>query len=279
MIEGAWLALRAAGLVVTLLAAGSCLFGIVFGRQLGDRAGRIRASGARTACMALALLVLQLLAEPVHMALEWAGIADPSVLRLVIDSPLGASFATRGAGLVCVAAGARRPGLQLAGVAATLVSFILSGHTVSHPHRPVLAAVLAVHIVIVTFWFGALAPLRRIVARETPAYALGILQTFSHVAVWLVPLIALAGALLATLLLPDLRAVLAPYGLLLAAKTVLFAILMGLATLNRQRLLPALSRGERHAALWLQRSIALEWLLISAVLAVTAVMSAEFSPD
>jgi len=62
-----------------------------------------------------------------------------------------------------------------------------------------------------------------------------------------VPLIALAGAGIAAVLLPDFAALLAPYGLLLSAKLMLFAALMALAALNKLRLAPALGRGEPGA--------------------------------
>jgi copper resistance protein D len=90
--------------------------------------------------------------------------------------------------------------------------------------------------------------------------------------------IAVAGAALAALLLPDVGALLRPYGRLLLAKVALFVLLMGLAALNRLRLAPALAAGARTAPASLRRSIALEYALICVVLAVTAVMSGSFSP-
>jgi putative copper resistance protein D len=281
MIEGAWLVLRAAGLVLTFQATGTALFSIAFARQLTASAPAIYQLGRRAALAALLILALQLLLEPAHMAGEWSGAADPAVLRMLRESPGAAALAVRGVGLAYVAMGAGRgaPLLLLPAVCAVLGSFTLSGHTLSHDHRAVLAALLLVHLAIVTFWFGALLPLRQILSRASCADAARVLAAFSAVALWLVPLIALAGATLAALLLPDLAALGRPYGRLLLAKLTLFAALMGLAALNRLRLTPGLAAGQVPAAVWLRRSIALEYLLICAALAISAVLTGSFSPD
>jgi len=98
------------------------------------------------------------------------------------------------------------------------------------------------------------------------------------VAVRLVPLLASAGALIAALLLPDVAALRRPWGLLLLGKVLLFTSLMALAALNRLRLTPALAGGEARAATRLSRTIAVEYGLICITLAVTAVMTGDFSP-
>ena len=74
-----------------------------------------------------------------------------------------------------------------------------------------------------------------------------VARAFSSVALWLVPLIPVLGAAMAFVLLPDAAALLQPYGLLLLVKLALFAALMGFATYNKVRMLPALARGEPAA--------------------------------
>jgi putative copper export protein len=276
MIDGIWLVLRAAALVLTLQCAGTALFGLLFA-SAGP--SRLVHSACRSAAgVALLLVVLQLLMEPAHLALAWSAVADPAMLRLAALSPGAATLALRALGLACIGVRAGAA-LRLAGFALILTSFALSGHSVSHGHHALLAAVLIVHVAIVSFWFGALVPLRLAVRREVRTVAAQLLGEFSHLAVWLVPVIALAGLTLALLLLPDTAALLQPYGLLLLAKVGLFAVLMGLAGLNRLRLVPALARGEPRSAVSLARSIGVEWLLLCLTLVVTAVMTGRFSPD
>jgi putative copper export protein len=107
-----------------------------------------------------------------------------------------------------------------------------------------------------------------------------MLRAFSAIALWLVPMIALAGVALAMLLLPDPSALWRePYGRLLCVKMTLFALLMVLAALNRQRFAPAIGRGEAAAVVHFRRSVAGEYFLICIVLTVTAAMTGFFSPE
>jgi putative copper export protein len=283
MIEGSWLVLRAAGLVFSLQAAGAALFAALFGGRLSRSAPAVARVGVRAALAALAVLAAQALLEPVHLAGEVAGLGDVGLLRVFLASSVATALGVRIAGLVCVAIGLRRRAagaqvLALAGSVATVGSFLLTGHTAVHSPRALLAALLFVHLMIVTFWFGSLWPLRQLTALEAPAQAARALTAFSAVALWLVPLLALAGAGLAALLLPDLAALAQPYGLLLLGKVALFALLMALAALNRLRFAPALAHAAARARTPLRRSIALEYALICAALALTAVMTGSFSP-
>jgi putative copper resistance protein D len=70
-----------------------------------------------------------------------------------------------------------------------------------------------------------------------------------------------------------------PYGESLLAKIAGFMVLMGLAAANKWRLGPALTRGAVQSGLRFRRSLVAEYVLIVAVLAVTAVMTSWFSPE
>jgi putative copper export protein len=284
MTELAWVALRAASLVLLLQAAGAALFTAAFAHRLAHCAPAIRRTGVRAAAGALGVLAVQYLLEPVHLAGEWAGIADASLHRLVLSSSTGAALAVRAAALAGVALGLRHEGLAarstaVAGSLAALSSFALTGHTALDEHRLLLAPLLLVHLILAAFWFGSLWPLRQVCALEPREQAARVLEAFSSGALWLVPLIPLAGLGMAAVLLPDFAALLAPYGLLLGAKLMLFAALMGLAALNKLRLTPALARGEPAALPRLRRSLAAEYVLVCAVLSVTAVLTGFFSPS
>jgi putative copper export protein len=281
MIDGAWLVLRAAGLVLALQAAGSALFSAVFGPHLSSARAAVATAGARCARAALAVLFAQLLFEPVYLAGDWSALADAAALRLVLISPAGAALLTRLGGTLCIAlalpaAGAARRRLALIGAAAIVASFALTGHTAVNAWRALLAPLLLTHIAIVTFWFGSLGPLRQVLRLEPAAQAAAAVARFSAFAVWLVPLIAVAGIGMALLLLPDAAALRRPYGLMLLTKAALFALLMGLAAVNRLRLAPALARSQAREPL--RRTLALEFVLICVVLAVTALLTGRYSP-
>jgi len=143
--------------------------------------------------------------------------------------------------------GAKTTGV--AGCLAAVGSFALTGHTALDAHRLLLAPLLLVHLILVAFWFGSLWPLRQLCALEPREQAARVIEAFSSGALGLVPLIALAGAGIAAVLLPDFAALLAPYGLLLSAKLMLFAALMALAAAQQAAAGPrAGARGARRTA-------------------------------
>jgi putative copper resistance protein D len=156
---------------------------------------------------------------------------------------------------------------------------MLTGHTSTHAYRWLLAPLLLIHLLIVAFWLGALWPLYLVSLRESRERAGRVIDAFSATAIWLVPLILLAGIAMAAILLPDLAALTHPYGELVVTKVVLFAALMGFAALNKWRFGPAIAAGEPRASTGFRRSVLAEYILACGVLAVTAVMTSLFSPE
>ena len=61
--------------------------------------------------------------------------------------------------------------------------------------------------------------------------------------------------------------------------TALSFVLLGLAALNKWRFGPAIERGDTRAARGFRRCVVSEYVLIAAVLSVTAVMTTFFSPE
>jgi putative copper resistance protein D len=104
-------------------------------------------------------------------------------------------------------------------------------------------------------------------------------QQFSAHAIWLVPALLLAGIVLAVVLLPSVAALRQPYGELLIAKVLGFCALMPLAALNRWRFGPALQRGDLAAGRRFRRLVVAEFILLAAILCVTAVMTTFYSPE
>ena len=282
MTDGTWLALRVAGLVLLFQAAGAVLYFVSCGQALAQLPA-VRRRTERAALLALALVAAQLLVEPAHLAGEWSGLADSALWQLTFQRA-APPLAVRGAGLALLALALRVTGrrclwVALAGSLVALASLLPGGHAALNARAPLLLALLALHVLIGSFWFGSLAPLRagaRFLAARELALVLG---AFSRYAGYLVPLTAVSGIVMACLLLPGWGALLAPYGLLLCGKAVLFAVLLALAALNRWRFTPALARGADGTRRSLSRSLAWEFALIIAVLALTGLLTGYFSPS
>jgi copper resistance protein D len=276
--------LRALSFVLLLQAAGVAIFVAIFGRRLASSRAEVHRLGQAAAIAAIVLVAAHYAMEAARMAGEMSGMWDPALQGMEWNSPARAALICRLLGLLLIAVGLRNAGVRgtiLAAGGAVLATgaFTLTGHTSVNAHRAALAALLMLHLVVVAFWFGALWPLYTASLRETPAQASDLIERFTAVATWLVPVILLAGIVMAVLLLPNVSALNEPYGRLLIAKVVGFAVLMGFAAANKWRLGPALAHGPVQSGLWFRRSAAAEYVLIAAVLAITAVMTSFFSPE
>ncbi len=271
--------LRAISFVLLFQAAGAAVFRAGFGARLEVSGRGIRRLGAVAAIAAIVFTAAYYLLEAARMSGDLTGLFDTSLQGLVMLSSSGAAFLCRLVGLAMIVVAPARTYVPLFGVGLTVVSFALTGHTADHSQRVVLAAMLLTHIAVGVFWFGSLLPLCFVAQREPPERAGQVIESFSRTAMWLVPLIAIVGLVMAAILIPGWATLTEPYGQLLIVKSVLFAVLMGLAAANRLRFGPALTAGRQGGARRFRRVVIAEFVLICLVLAVTACLTEFFSPD
>ncbi len=272
---------RALAFIALFQAVGAVFFLAGFAPRLSISRAAIRQLALSAASCGVILLFIHLVLDAARMAGDYSGLWDRDLQQLAWGSGSGWAQLTQAAGLLLVLAALRCSALWSASLGGTLAlaGFLLTGHTTAHASRAVLAPLLGVHLLIVAFWFGALAPLLIVIRREAMPIAAQIVARYSVIAGFLVPLIALAGLNLAWLLSGNLTVLQRPYGQLLMIKLILFSLLMVLAAWNKWRLTPALAMGEARAALALQRSLVAEIILIAVVLSVTAALTAFYSPD
>jgi copper resistance protein D len=284
LVDGLSAALRALSFVALFQATGAAIYLACFGELLLATRRAIQRLALVSALIAIVLLVLHYLLEAARMGGELASVMDRELQTLALHSPAALALAVRVIGLGVLAFALRmknKPTIALV-VAATsvvLLGFTMMGHTASHSPRWLLVVLLLAHLLVVAFWFGALVPLRLAVAYEAPRTAGAAVEAFSSAATWIVPALLVAGVALAAVLLGDFAGLRTAYGQLLIVKFVGFALLMGLAALNKWRLGPAVASGDPIGIRSLRRSLQAEYVLIAAVLTVTAVMTTFFSPD
>jgi copper resistance protein D len=277
-------AFRGAGFVALLQTVGAALFLALFGRYL-TRSRPLLERVVRWFALATALLLIpQYLLEAARMADDLSAVLDPDLQSLAVHSALSAVLAMRLVGCAVLVASlgrgtATRSFFVFLGMMAVAASFALTGHTVGNHWQFLLAPLLSIHVAIVAFWFGALIPLYVACGRETPHDAAALTQAFSRVAAWLVPVILLAGAAMAVVLVRHLSVLTTPYGYALLGKLLGFTALMGVAALNKWRLGPALAAGKRRGVASFRYSLAAEYALLSAVLCLTATMTLLYSPE
>lgn len=278
--------LRALMFVVLFQAAGTAIFRLVFGdlTPTEEIAERIRRLARVSALLGLVLTLLYAAMSPARLAGSLDGVLDVSLVQLWLGSSAGTANIVRAVGLLLLVIGSGT-GVRVSriagsiGVALALVSFLLMGHTSIQAERWLLAPLLLFHVTIIAAWFGALWPLY-LVARDAPAAVAGTLvTTFSAVAIWVVPLIFVVGAIMAAVLIGSVAGLFTVYGMMVLAKTFGFALVMVLAALNKWRFGPSIVAGLDGAARALRRTVAAEAVLLVAILMTTAVMTSLFAPE
>jgi putative copper export protein len=274
---------RGLSFVALFQAAGVAIFIALFGRRLAVTTQRVRSLGFLSALAALVLVTAHYALEAARMAGSLSGVFDLSLQQIVFESSMSTAWIWRTIGLVLIAGTIRRRDkasmiVSLIGAGAVIVGFLYVGHSAIHPDRAWLWPLLALHLAVVAFWFGSLLPLYAVSQTERATIAAEVVDGFSRIAIWIVPAIFLAGFVMAILLIDRWAAFREGYGLLLLAKIGGFAALMLLAALNKWRYGPALAAANGATAAF-QRTVAVEYVLICAVLMATAVMTTLFSPE
>jgi len=281
-IDVAVAVLRGVLFAAALQAAGAA----VFRSAAGPLPAQIEASVRRLVSVASMLLIAAALSrgvlEPARMAGSLTGIGDTFLWSLFWQSDVATAQALRilGAAVLLVAtlrASRRAPVGTWLGAGLVVASFVLMGHTRTHAGSWWLGALLALHIATAAFWFGGLLPLVWVLQRGTAAETRRVLDRFSSLAVRAVPVLFVAGGILATALIGSVARLATPYGRIVVLKLALFLALLCFAAANRYRWVPRLAddRGREP----LRRSIVAEIVLLLGVVGATATMTTLYSPD
>ncbi|WP_404413516.1 CopD family protein [Vreelandella aquamarina] len=288
----AWSAMMigvAAGVYLSaLIAMGAVLFRLAFPALPDDERRRVARMGIITAWIGIALVILQWPLQAGYLGgANITAATDPMLLGMVFDSAQGRRLILLVIGLVLIQAlQFNKPtlskltiSLSMAGILLVLLAFTQVGHSVNSP-RLLLAGLLMVHVLTAAFWVASLWPLYCLAgSRHDPANTARILTRFGQIAMLVVGLLVIAGITLAAWLTGGPLALLTTdYGQLLAGKVMIVALLLLLAAANKWRWVPAFERGEVNASRQLQRSIALEILLVMFILVITATLTTTTSP-
>jgi putative copper resistance protein D len=139
----------------------------------------------------------------------------------------------------------------------------------------------AAHTLGVAVWVGGLIPLAMVLStmqsacdNDAAAFVHRLGVRFGNIALLSVALIVLTGIANTALVVQDASdPESGTYAKLLAAKLLLFLIMLVLATANRQWLVPRLTDGKpSHAAMWLRRSVLAEAALAAVVLLIVGAL-------
>ena len=239
----------------------------------------------RTRGLAMTFAVLGIVAAILAFSLRGAnltgdvsGLTDPEMLKLLWTTPVGTALLLRLVGLGLLIAGLLmgRVGtwVSVLGGVIAIWSFDQVGH-VSGLETTLLDLALMLHLLAVALWIGVLTPLKRLASSSsTYASAADVGHRFGVVASATVPVLIIVGGYMGYQLVGSFTALAGTsYGQAMIIKVLLVGLLLGLAAANKLRFIPALRTGDPAAANHLSKSISIEWIVILAVLGMTAVLT------
>lgn len=298
MIEPVVVGLRLLQYLGAMLLMGASLFFVYSGSPATDRESRLTAPRRLLLIVAAAVLAVASLAAIVAQSSLFAGSLtggiDTNALRAVgfgmklgLAALVRAGAATVALGLLLILPSGRVTWMATAALGSVAtVSLAWLGHAAA-AEGPLGAVHLAsdvLHVTAAAVWIGALFGLLQLLLASPQGIGdrqevHAALHRFSGIGSLVVAILLLTGLVNSWMLVgPDHLAGLwtTRYGQFLIVKIVLFGAMIGLATVNRLRLTPALGDAmsaatpSRHASSALRRSIALETILGVAVLFLVA---------
>ena len=282
--------LVAAGVYLSaLVATGAVLFRLAFPQLPDHDRRRVVRMGVFAAWSGVTLVLFQWPLQAGYLGGgNVAAATNPMLLGIVFEGAPGTRLILAVTGLLLVQAiqlnnlllSKTANSLSLVGVLLVMLAFVQVGHTVPPP-RLVLSGLLIFHLMAAAFWVASLWPLFHLVGRRhNQGNSARILTRFGQIAMDGVGLLVLAGVTLATLLTGGLTPLLTTaYGQFLIGKVLIVAVLLLFAAANKCRLVPAFESGDATAPRRLQRSIALEMVLVAVILLITAVLTRVTSPN
>ena len=255
--------------------------GTVF-TSLAFRLDAYRGHSTSLAILGLCAALFSFLLLSANLTGDVSGFLDRELLLLLWSTPAGTTLAYQitGMGLLVCGLFLGQPGRWISAFGGLIAiwSFSSIGHIVGQD-RLLLKITLATHLTAIAFWLGVLKPLTKLSSTaQTWPTAANLGHRFGLVAIILVPLLLAAGVYMSFILVGSLNALVnTSYGQTLILKSTLVSLLLALAAANKFKFIPALRQGNPQAAEKLIRSINAEWVIIFAILGVTAILTSSLT--
>ena len=213
-----------------------------------------------------------------EVAGDFGNFLDPTIHTFLWSTSFGKTFLIQSIGFLLIFAGFSQrsfsKGVMSIGCFIVLASFTQFGHiSVLNPFP--FQILLFVHLVCISTWVGILPPLLKLSSDLGDYEMLGIIaHRFGRVAVFFVPVLLIAGVILAYRLVGSLDNLLnTNYGQILLTKVLFTSGLLLLAALNKLRFTPLIRKGNPSTTRQLNYSVLGEIGVICIILMTTAVLT------
>lgn len=272
-------------------AGGAFFFALFSGRLSAQENTSIKNFISIAGIVGILLSLFRICIMSATMTGDIAGLLDGSMIQMVVESTEGPATGLHVVGLLSIVVLMRRSSMKqwahivaCIGAVIAVASFALVGHAgevVITPQIKWLPQFLvALHLVTVAFWLGALWPLHRLTYGDSLPHIATTSHRFGQCAAVAVGILLLCGVWLLWIILGTPTALWSSeYGTLFVIKMFWVALLLALAALNKTRLTPQLLAGNWSAIRPLRFSIRLEIVLAALILTTTAILTTAVGPD
>ena len=231
----------------------------------------------RSSIIGSAIAFLSFLSIPGNMGGDLKSIIDPELTQLTLETISGKAALLSLLGFIIIYFSCLKQNivfylLSFVGISSLLLSFVIFGHSTKHG----LAGqfLIIIHLVGLSYWIGALLPLRKMCNFIDKEKLKIVAHLFGIYAIGYVGVLITAGLIFSYILLGNISALISTdYGNILLIKMIVVSTLLSLGAINKFNIIPNLSIDQNLGLKRLKQSIQIEILCVLSIFFLTSLLT------
>ena len=231
----------------------------------------------RSSIIGCIISFLSFLSIPGNMGGDLKSIIDPELIQLTLETISGKAALLSLLGFIIIYFSCLKQSivfylLSFVGISTLLLSFVIFGHSTKHG----LAGqfLIIVHLVGLSYWIGALLPLRKMCNFIDNEKLKIVAHLFGIYAIGYVGVLITAGLIFSYILLGNISALISTdYGNILLIKMIVVSTLLSLGAINKFNIIPNLSIDQNLGLKKLKKSIQIEILCVLLIFFLTSLLT------
>ena len=231
----------------------------------------------RSSIIGSAIAFLSFLSIPGNMGGDLKSIIDPELIQLTLETISGKAALLSLLGFIIIYFSCLKQNivfylLSFVGISSLLLSFVIFGHSTKHG----LAGqfLIIIHLVGLSYWIGALLPLRKMCNFIEYEKLRVVAHLFGIYAIGYVGVLVAAGLIFSYILLGNISALISTdYGNVLLIKMIVVSTLLSLGAINKFKIIPNLSIDQNLGLKRLKQSIQIEILCVLSIFFLTSLLT------
>lgn len=231
----------------------------------------------RSSIIGCIISFLSFLSIPGNMGGDLKSIIDPELIKLTLETISGKAALFSLLGFIIIYFSCLKQSivfylLSFVGISSLLLSFVMFGH--STKHGLVGQFLIIIHLVGLSYWIGALLPLRKMCNFIDKEKLKIVAHLFGIYAIGYVGVLITAGLIFSYILLGDISALFSTdYGNVLLIKMIIVSTLLSLGAINKFKIIPNLSIDQNLGLKRFKKSIQIEILCVLSIFFLTSLLT------